>query len=67
MTSVTNRVFLPNGQKIYVSDDVYGDDRLEQIFSEYGNLKLEACYKVLGTSLDDLPAFWSGTIIEFFN
>jgi hypothetical protein len=31
MKHFTNRVFLPTGDKVYVSDDVAGDNRLEQL------------------------------------
>lgn len=33
-----NKVFLPDGNYIYVSDDIYGDERLEQLYKQYGDL-----------------------------
>lgn len=65
--SVTNRVYLPDGRTVYVSDDRAGDDRLEELYVLYGDLTVEACYKVLGTALDDLETFWTGTITSYFN
>lgn len=65
--SVTNRVYLPDGSKLYTSDDVAGDNRLEELFTKYGDLKIEACHKILGKNLDDLESFWTGTIKEFFS
>lgn len=66
--SITNRVILPDGGKMYVSDDIQGDIRLEQIYKKYGNCKIESCNKEFGgKSLDELESFWQGTIEEFFN
>ena len=58
----TNRVYLPDGNKMYVSDDQAGDNRLIELYQEYGNLKVETCHKVLGKSLDDLKVVTTGTI-----
>ncbi len=66
-SAVTNRVYLPDGKKIYVTDDVWGDERLEQLYSTYGNLKVEACHKEWGKNLHDMEAFWSGTIGTFWD
>ncbi len=66
-SNVTNRVYLPNKSRIYVSDDQYGDQRLMELFNIYGNLKVESCYKELGSSLDSLKSFWTGTIKEFLS
>lgn len=63
--SIVNRVYLPDGTKLYISDDRAGDERLEQLFKQYGDLKLEACDKEFGKGLDELKAFWTGTIKEF--
>jgi hypothetical protein len=65
--AVTNRVLIPNRRPLYVSDDVAGDNRLEELYILYGNLPLEACNKEPGRSLDDLTPFWTGTIEEFFS
>lgn len=73
--AVTNRVYLPRkavqekkllSDKVYVSDDRAGDDRLVELYQHFGNLKMEACYKDSGESLDDLKPFWEGTVREFF-
>ena len=61
---MTNRVYLPDGNKIYVSDDQYGDARLLELYAKYGNLKMEWCNKVWGSALDDATAEWEGTIEE---
>jgi len=66
-SDVTNRVILPNGKKVYVTDDNYGDDVIEQIYEQYGNCEIQACTKVFGNSLDTLKPFWTGTITNYFN
>lgn len=67
--AVTNRVYLPDGTKLYFSDNVAGDARIYQLYQRFGNLKLEACYKDQegAQSLDDLEPFWSGTIEEQYS
>lgn len=65
--SVVNRVILPDGGKMYISDDAQGDKRAAEIYTKYGNCKLEACYKDSGKSLDELEPFWSGTIKEQYS
>lgn len=65
--SITNRVYLPDGSKIYISDDAAGDARAFELYEKYGNLKLEACNKELGKSLDELKPFWTGTIEEQYS
>lgn len=64
--NVTNRVYLPDGTKVYLSDGTAGDYRAEELYERYGDLKLEACYKDQegANSLDDLVPFWTGTIVE---
>lgn len=63
----TNRVFLPDGNTVYVSDDQYGDARLEELHAKYGNLKMESCEKIWGKSLQELEPVWSGTIEDFWS
>lgn len=65
--SVTNRVYLPDGSKVYLSDDAAGDERAIELYTQHGNLKIEACTKELGKSLDELEPFWSGTIEEQYS
>lgn len=67
--NITNRVYLPSGDKLYLSDDSAGDARAMELYKQYGNLKLEACFKDQeGTnSLDDLAPFWSGSIEEQYS
>lgn len=68
--NVVNRVILPDGGKLYVTDDVAGDNRMEQIYTKYGNCKIEACYKdenQAAKSLDDFKPFWTGTIEEQYS
>jgi len=65
--SITNRVILPDGNKIYCSDDLYGDVRINELHKKFGNLKIEACNKIFGKSLDEAEAFWTGTIEEYFS
>lgn len=67
--SVTNRVYLPDGSKLYISDDAAGDRRAFELYRQHGNLKLEACYKdqPQAKSLDDLEPFWTGTIEEQYS
>lgn len=65
--AITNRVYLPDGSKMYLSDNADGDARAAELYEKYGNLKLEACYKEMGKSLDDLTPFWTGTIEEQYN
>ena len=74
-SAVTNRVYLPESllrehpdysPTIYCSDDVWGDERMRQLYAKYGNLKVEACPKGWGKSLDDMNPFWTGTIYSFF-
>lgn len=67
--SITNRVILPDGTKIYLSDDQHGDARAGELYEKYGNLTMESCYKDQegAKSLDDLTPFWSGTIWEQYN
>lgn len=67
--SVTNRVYLPDGSKLYLSDDRAGDTRAFELYQQYGDLKLEACYKDQpgAKSLDDLKPFWTGTIEEQYS
>jgi hypothetical protein len=62
----TNRVFLPDGRKIYVSDDNAGDQRLEELHNEYGNLKVEVCRKEFGSTLDECEVFLKTTIRGLF-
>jgi hypothetical protein len=64
--AVTNRLYLPAGQKVYCSDDVHGDERIRELYHRHGDLNVEACNKQAGMMLDDLPAFWKGTIEEFW-
>ena len=66
-SAVTNRVYLPDGNKIYLSDDAWGDKRIDELHQTYGNLKVEACHKEWGKSLDDMQAFWQGTIESFYS
>ena len=63
----TNRVFLPDNKKIYVSDDVAGDIRLEELFKQYGDVRVEVCKKELGKSLDELRPVIVGTISSVYN
>jgi len=65
--SVTNRVYLPDGQKIYITDDCAGDERMFQLYEKFGNLKMEACHKEWGKLLDDMKPFWAGTIEEQYS
>lgn len=67
--AVTNRVYLPDGTKLYFSDNIEGDTRIFKLYEQHGNLKLEACYKDQegAKSLDDLEPFWVGTIEEQYN
>lgn len=67
MHTVTNRIYLPDNHHVYVSDDCAGDDRLAELYKQHGNLKIEACYKDSGASLQELKPFWTGTIESFFN
>ena len=62
--AVTNRVYMPDGRKIYVSDDAFGQYRFEELYEIYGNCKVEACWKDWGTSLDDCIMFWEGDLHE---
>lgn len=64
--NVTNRIYLPDGTKVYLSDDRAGDARAFELYERHGNLKLESCYKDQegAKSLDDLKPFWTGTIEE---
>ena len=63
-SQVTNRVYMPDGRKIYVSDDAFGQLRFEELYTIYGNCKVEACWKVWGTTLDDCVAWWAGDLRE---
>jgi hypothetical protein len=67
--SVTNRIILPDGSSVYVSDNADGDKRAMELYHKYGNLTLEACYKDQegAKSLDDLKPFWVGTIEEQYS
>jgi ABC-type metal ion transport system substrate-binding protein len=60
---------LPDGTKVYISDDSAGDARASELYEKHGNLKLEACYKDQpeAKSLDDLKPFWTGTIEEQYS
>lgn len=62
MSSFTNRVYLPDGRKIYTSDDWAGDRRNEELHATYGNLKVEVCQKELGKSLDTLEVILTTTL-----
>jgi hypothetical protein len=44
---------------------VDGDERLVELFKKYGNLKMEACNKIFGRSLDEAETFWTGTVEEY--
>lgn len=57
-SNVTNRVILPNKKEIYVSDDLYGDVRINEIYKLHGNCKVECCYKDSGKSLQQLGAYY---------
>lgn len=63
----TNRVYLPDGNKIYVSDDQAGGMRLEELYDRYGNLTVEVCDKVWGRSLDEQTVVFKTNIEEFFS
>lgn len=62
--SLTNRVFLPGGKKIYLSDDVAGDNLALELYKLHGDLKMEVCDKEWGKSLDEAKPIWSGTLNE---
>jgi len=65
--NITNRVILPDGNKIYATDDMHGDNVIEQIYKEYGDCKIETCEKVLGKSLDELKPMWTGKITNYLS
>lgn len=65
--STTNRVYLPDGNIVYCSDDLYGDIRINELYKKFGNLKLESCNKTFGKSLDEAKVFWAGTIEGYFS
>lgn len=65
--SITHRVFLPDGTKLYISDDWAGDRRMEELHAQHGDLKMESCNKEWGKSLDELTPFWRGTIVEQYS
>lgn len=63
MSNYTRRVLTPQG-RLYVSDDLAGDYRLEELFTQYGDLRFEFCEKIPGHSLDEAHAEFSLTISE---
>ncbi|NBW18004.1 MAG: hypothetical protein EBR82_59530 [Caulobacteraceae bacterium] len=68
MSDFTRRVYTPEGI-VYISDDLAGDNRLEQIMEQYnnGDLKVEVCNKNSGTRLDDLkPEYTTTAIKEYY-
>ena len=68
MSDFTRRVYTPGGI-IYISDDLAGDNRLEQIMEQYnnGDLKVEVCDKRSGTRLNDLkPEYTTTAIKEYY-
>ena len=67
MSDYTHRVFLPDGSKIYVSDDNAGDQRLAEIYERYGNVQVEICRKEFGKVLDEQKAMCKGPITSVMN
>lgn len=68
MSDFTRRVYTPKGI-IYLSDDLAGDNRLEEIMVRYdnGNLKIEVCDKRSGNRLNDLkPEYTTTAIKEYY-
>lgn len=62
MDGFTNRVYLPDGNTVYISDDGYGQERLEQLYAAYGNLTVEICEKQFGRSLSESPVLVTTTL-----
>lgn len=60
----TIRVFLPKNKEIYISDDLAGDIRLEQMYAEFGDVKIEICEKIIGLSLQELEPVVTTTLLE---
>lgn len=50
MSDFTNQVHTPRGD-VFVADDVHGDRVIEQLFEQYGNIKVTVRRKVFGQSL----------------
>lgn len=68
MSNLTNRVFLPGGNTLYVSDDNAGDARFADLIDEgHGNAKVEVCDKRTGKSLQDLKPFIIGTVEKIYD
>lgn len=63
--SITNRVILPDTTTLYISDDQYGDRRMEELYVEYGDATVEVCHKELGKNLDELTPFFRCTLGEY--
>ncbi len=62
MSDFTNRVYLPTGDRIYVSDDGFGDMRLVEFYKRFGDLKVEICQKEFGSSLHDAKVLVTTTL-----
>jgi hypothetical protein len=61
-TSLTRRVYLPDGNSTYITDDQSGDGRLLQLYVQYGNLEIEVCQKEFGKDLADAEVVRTGNI-----
>jgi len=65
MSDFTRRVYTPQG-KVYISDDVAGDNRLREIMERYnnGDFIVEVCDKRSGDRLDSLKPEYTTTVIK---
>lgn len=62
MDGLTNRVYLPDGNTVHISDDGYGQERLEALYAELGDLKVEICQKEFGRSLSESQVLVTTTL-----
>jgi hypothetical protein len=60
----TNRVYLPDGDTVYVTDEAEGNDRFVELYTGYGDLKVEICKSEWGKSLSDCEVLVNTTLIE---
>ena len=64
----TNRVFLPDNQQLYVSDDDAGDERFVELYKQYGDLKVEICeVEFGGKTLSELEPVVETSILKLQN
>ncbi len=60
----THRVYLPDGNTVYVTDEAAGFQRLVEAYEHFGNLKVEVCRYEWGKFLSDAKIIHTTTLKE---